>query len=91
MSVLKEFFFRKKDVEDSFGKKGAKTFRTLEKIENLETVKINPFFNFIKIKTTVRYFILPSTNTTLPKIQNRKRNVLTLRYKKSYKKVEHPP
>ena len=37
---------------------------------------------FIKIKTTVEYLILPSTNTILPKIQNLKRNGLTLQYKK---------
>ena len=46
---------------------------------------------FVEIKTTLEYFILPSTHTILSKIQNRKKNGLPLRYKKGHKKVVHPP
>ena len=50
--------------------------RTLEKINNLEIFKINPFLRFfVKIKTTVEYFNLPSTNTISSKIQILMRNI----------------
>ena len=57
--------------------KNGPPLRTLEKKDHLETIKIYVFLTFfIKIKTTVGYFILLSTNTNSPKIQNLKRNGL---------------
>ena len=65
--------------------------RTLEKINNLEIFKINPFLRFfVKIKTTVEYFNLPSTNTISSKIQILMRNGLILQYKIIFHSYEYP-